>query len=43
MESFSATPGLIDAAGDIQIDNPTNNADNVTYSFIFTTSGKIPA
>lgn len=42
-DSFLATPGLIDAAGDITIDNPTNYADNVTYSFNFATPGKIPA
>lgn len=41
--SFVATAGLIDAAGDITIDNPTNYADNVTYSFNFATPGRIPA
>jgi len=41
-ESFTATTGLLSADKDLEIDNPTNFADNALYTFTFSEDSMVP-
>jgi hypothetical protein len=42
-ESYVAVVGKIDAIGDIEISDPTNDAQDVTYTLTFTLEDAVPS